>query len=256
MRTIVIVQARFASTRLPGKTMLCLGAGSVLAEVLARCRAIAGVDEVCCAVSDGFGSDILADEAERSGARAVVGSEVDVLARYLAAARATAADVVLRVTSDCPLIDSVLCATVLAERARAEADYCVNNAPPTFPHGLDCEAFTRAALERSAEEARAADDREHVTPYMARQAGFRRSTVVGNDDVYARQRWTLDHPEDYAFLHRVHRRLGGARPPWRVVAEMVACDPALSAINAMRVDAQRYGHAGGSAAAPTTSSGR
>ena len=244
MRTVVIVQARFASTRLPGKTMLCLGSGTVLFEVLDRCRAIPGVDAVCCAVSDGFGADMLAEEAERAGAEAVIGSDADVLDRYLTAARATAADVVLRVTSDCPLIDPELCAEVLAERARRDADHCVNNRPPSYPHGLDCEAFTRAALERAAAEATAAGDREHVTPYMVRTAGFRLAGIVAADPRHARQRWTLDHPEDYAFLHRVHRRLAGSRPAWHVVAEMVAADPALAAINAVRVDPARFAATG------------
>lgn len=240
MRTIVIIQARFASTRLPGKTMLSLGSRSVLAEVVARCRAIAGIDAVCCAISEGFGHDILTEEALRAGALVSIGSDSDVLARYHAAARASAADVILRVTSDCPLIDPVVCAAVLAQRAAQGLDYCANNRPPSFPHGLDCEAFSRAALERNAAAAHTAYDHEHVTPYMAREPGFQRGFLAAEDAVYARQRWTLDYPEDYQFLWHLHRRLNGARPPWRAVAALVAGDPALVALNAARLDQSRF----------------
>ncbi len=97
------------------------------------------------------------------------GDEHDVLGRYLGAARAVDADVILRVTSDCPLIDPRLCAAVIEARADTQADYAANNMPRLFPHGLDCEAFTRAGLEQAASDATEAYDREHVTPWLRRK---------------------------------------------------------------------------------------
>lgn len=86
------------------------------------------------------------------------------LARYLGAAQSVGADAILRVTSDCPLIDPDICAALLALRSKESADYAANNMPPSYPHGLDCEAFTFVALEEAAGEASTREDREHVTP--------------------------------------------------------------------------------------------
>ena len=100
--TAVIVQARMGSTRLPGKVMLDLAGKSVLAHVLERCAAIPGADLVCCATVAGPDGDPVAAEAARCGAEVFRGSEDDVLDRYHRAAKQHHAEIVLRVTSDCP----------------------------------------------------------------------------------------------------------------------------------------------------------
>jgi spore coat polysaccharide biosynthesis protein SpsF (cytidylyltransferase family) len=109
MVAAVIVQARMASTRLPGKVLKPLRDGTVLREVLRRCRAIPGVDIVCCAVPESAANDPVAREAESCDAAVHRGHDTDVLDRYAGAARVLAADTVMRVTSDCPLIDPGLC---------------------------------------------------------------------------------------------------------------------------------------------------
>lgn len=238
-RTVAIIQARFASTRLPGKVMLSLGYSTVLAEVIARCQQVAGVDEVCCAVSDGIAGDIIAAEARKSGASVFVGSDDDVLARYTGAARMAHADVILRVTSDCPLIDPGICSDVIAVRGRFNLDYATNNLPPGFPHGLDCEAFSRDALEHAFEKAVLPVDREHVTPFLRRESGFKRMSLRVPDPRYVQQRWTLDHPEDYVFIYNVFRMLGGERVPWMELARRVQERPDLLGMNASRVDTAR-----------------
>jgi spore coat polysaccharide biosynthesis protein SpsF (cytidylyltransferase family) len=239
MRKVAIVQARFHSSRLPGKTCLRLGDGTVLGEVLARCAMIPGIDAVCCAVADDGLSAPVAAEARRAGAIVFLGSNEDVLDRYLQAARATKADIVLRVTSDCPLIDPELSAEVLARLAESGADYASNNMPPGFPHGLDCEAFTIEALLRADAASRDKGEREHVTPWLRNAAGIRRASLVGPGGGLAEQRWTVDWPEDYLFVHALFERLGGMRPAWREVAELVASEPGLATLNAMRVDRGR-----------------
>jgi len=239
MRKVAIVQARFHSSRLPGKICLRLGEGTVLGEVLTRCAAIEGLDMVCCAVADDGLSEPVAAEARRSGAAVHVGSAEDVLARHVGAARAMDADIVLRVTSDCPLIDAELAGEVIASLVGTGADYAANNMPAGFPHGLDCEAFTREALLRADNASHEKAQREHVTPWLRRAADVRRASVQGPGGELARQRWTLDWPEDYLFLCAVFERLGGRRPPWREVAELVAREPALLALNAGRVEKGR-----------------
>ena len=152
--TAVIVQARMSSTRLPGKVMLELAGRSVLSHVLERCQAIPGTDVVCCATVTGRDGDPIAAEAESCGAAVFRGKEMDVLDRYYRAAQSLKASTILRVTSDCPVIDPQICGRVLDLLHREEADYACNNMPPSWPHGLDCEAFSFAWLERAAREAK------------------------------------------------------------------------------------------------------
>jgi spore coat polysaccharide biosynthesis protein SpsF (cytidylyltransferase family) len=196
------------SSRLPGKVLMEIGGRPALRHVLDRCRAIKGADTVICAVPDEVGSEPLEHVAAECGAVTFRGSETDVLSRYLGAARSVKADVIMRVTSDCPLIDPEICADVLSLRDRSNADYACNNMPRTFPHGLDCEAFTSTALECAAREAAEPGDREHVTPWLRRAGDIRRANLSSGDPELVTHRWTLDYPEDLEFFrvlseHRV-----------------------------------------------------
>ncbi|MGQ0662585.1 MAG: cytidylyltransferase domain-containing protein [Pseudomonadota bacterium] len=248
-RTAVIVQARMASTRLPGKVLLELAGHTALAHVLQRCRAIAGVDAVVCATTEAPDSQAIVAEALQCGALVYRGSECDVLARYYEAARSIGADIVMRVTSDCPLIDPEICGRVLALVEREGTDYACNNMPPMWPHGLDCEAFTFAALERAAAEAKAPEEREHVTPWMRRQPGLRRANLAGPGGALPDCRWTLDYPDDYAFFRAVFGRLPGwpAVPGMGEVLAVLASHPEIAALNAGR-SARSPGPARGEAA--------
>ena len=212
----VIVQARMTSTRLPGKVLMDLGGRSVLAHTLARCAAIPGIDGVCCAVPDGSVHDPVAAEADGSGFTVFRGSEHDVLDRYWRAAKALMADVVMRVTSDCPLIDPEVCGRVLHLVTRGGYDYSCNDMPPTWPHGLDCEAFTFDTLDRAVEEASTPQQREHVTPWMRVDLTVKRANLPGPGGWTAEQRWTLDYPEDLEFLRAVFAEL----KPWPAIPTM------------------------------------
>jgi spore coat polysaccharide biosynthesis protein SpsF len=239
--TAVIVQARFGSTRLPGKVLKPLGKAAALAAVLRRCARIKGVDVVVCAVPDERASDPVAAIAEEVGAVVFRGSELDVLDRYFQAARAVAAERVMRVTSDCPLIDPEICGDVLALLERSGVDYAANNLPPLWPHGLDCEAFPFARLAAAAAQAVAPYDREHVTPWLRRHPELRRANLDGPGGGLERLRWTLDFPEDYAFFQAVWQQLGdrAATAGTVEIIEMLAGHPEISAINRGRIDEQR-----------------
>src|SRR5205085_8958267 len=173
---------------------------TVLEEVLRRCRAIPGTEAVICAIPDQPEDDVLIPLVKRAGCLLVRCSATDVLSRYRQAADEAGSQIVMRVTSDCPLIDPALCGEVLRRRSETGADYACNNMPPSFPHGLDCEAFTVEALRRADAEARGADDREHVTPWLRRASGIARTSIKGPGGRAGEQRWTLDYPEDYEFL--------------------------------------------------------
>lgn len=208
----------------------------VLEHVLQRCRATAGVDVVVCATVEGADGDAVATLVDRLGVAVYHGSECDVLARYRGAAQAAGADVVLRVNSDCPLIDPEICAAVLQLRSEAAADYAANNMPPSWPHGLDCEAFTIDALDEAAAAATAPDDHEHVTPWIRRHRAYHRVNLPGPGGEVVTQRWTLDHPEDLAFLRAIYERLPGrcADRSWRAALAVFEREPQLALINETR----------------------
>ena len=122
----------------------------------------------------------------------------------------------------------------MALRARGQASYASNNAVREWPHGLDCEVFTRAALELAAREASDAYDREHVGPWMRRAAGMPETHLAGPGGAMARHRWTLDYAEDLAFLRALWPHLpAGRRAPWPEVAAILDRHPEIVAINAM-----------------------
>ena len=235
-RTACIVQARVGSTRLPGKVLENLGHATVLEHVLRRCQAIPGVDEVVCATVDGTGGDAVAALAGKLDVAVYRGPERDVLERYHGAAHAAHAEIVMRVTSDCPLIDPEICSAVLNLREDEDADYAANNMPPSWPHGLDCEAFTIDALDEAAATATAPEDHEHVTPWIRRNRLYRRVNLSGPGGELTGQRWTLDYPEDLAFLRAVYERLPGgcAARSWRAAAAIVDHEPQLALINEAR----------------------
>lgn len=241
MSAAVIVQARYGSSRLPGKVLLPLGGRPALAWVIARCARIPGIDRVVCAIPDDRASDAVAAVAQDWGAMVFRGSEDDVLARYDGAARAVGAELVMRVTSDCPLVDPGVAGAVLALLKEAGADYACNNMPPLWPHGLDCEAFRADHLALAARVADRAYDREHVTPWLRRNGDLRRVNLDGPGGGGERHRWTLDWSEDYAFFAALWDAMG-ERAGQASAAEIVAFladRPAIVALNRARVDETR-----------------
>ncbi|MBF0285767.1 MAG: glycosyltransferase family protein [Magnetococcales bacterium] len=243
MTVAVIVQARMGSTRLPGKVLQTLVGETVLRHVLRRCAAIPGVDAVCCAIPETPDSDPVAEEAARCGAVVVRGSELDVLDRYDQAARQLGCDVVMRVTSDCPLIDPQVAGAVLRLLLDHDAGYASNNLPASWPHGLDCEAFRREWLEQAAREARDPFEREHVTPWLKTSPLVRRVNLDGPGGEAQQQRWTLDFPEDLAFFQALFPLLPSppALPGWREVWGVLQHHPEIVALNARRHDSARPG---------------
>ena len=234
VKTVCIIQARMGSTRLPGKVLLQLGSGTVLDHVLRRAQAVPGVSEVCCAIPDTPDCEAISAEAMRAGATIFRGSENDVLDRYYQAARATNADIILRATSDCPLLDPDVCGQVLALRARENADFATNNMPPSWPHGLDCEVVTFAWLERAALRADKKFEREHVMPFVRNHPEARKVNLVCPDERMYHLRWTLDNARDWAFFEALWPRLpdGPSAYGYETPLAVVAAEPSLTAINA------------------------
>ena len=160
------------------------------------------------------------------------GEEQDVLDRYYQAARANAADAVVRITSDCPLIDPELVDETVEVFRDEHADYASNVFPRTYPRGLDTEVFSFDALDRAWREAREAHQREHVTPYLYEHPQiFKLASLSGAAD-YSRYRWTLDTREDLELLRAIYSRFDGRDDfSWQEVLRLMEREPELAELN-------------------------
>lgn len=211
MKRVLVLQARTTSTRLPGKVLMDLGGRPMLArqlERLARCR---HVDEIVVATTVNATDDPVIAVAEAAGVRWFRGSEADVLSRYVGAAREAGADVVIRSTADCPLIDAEIVDRVIETLTdgRAELDYVSNVIRRTYPQGLDVEALWRDTLERVDRMGTSRPAREHVTWFIhsERPELFAIGSVTDADD-HSDLSWTVDTAEDLERVRGIFSLLG------------------------------------------------
>lgn len=235
MKTAAIVQARMGSTRLPGKVLMPLGEKPVLSHVLTRVRRASRVNVICVATTTEPADTAVSELAQSLEAIVFRGSESDVLGRYLGAARMVEADIILRITADCPLIDCSVLDQLLSLRMERNADYASNGLSLDWPHGLDCEVFTRGVLEAAAAATDDPYDREHVTPWIIREHdAVLPCHLRGPGKPVCEQRWVLDYPEDYIFLQQVFSLFSGGESPWAwdQIWRVVQKHPEISAINA------------------------
>jgi spore coat polysaccharide biosynthesis protein SpsF len=233
MKVIAIIQARMGSTRLPGKVLMDLGGITVLAHVLRRtCRATL-IQGAMVATTESVADDAIVRECHRFDVPCFRGSEEDVLDRYYQAAHTCNAEAVVRVTSDCPLIDRELIDKTIRIFLDQRADYASNISPRTYPRGLDTEVFSMPALERAWREAREPSQREHVTPYLyVHPELFRQASTSGHPD-YSQYRWTLDTREDLSLLRAIYARFGNQDGfTWREVIALMEDEPELRELNA------------------------
>lgn len=231
-RTVAIIQARLGSTRLPGKVLLPLLGEPVLTHVVRRVARASSVDAVVVATTTRPEDDAIVDLAAVQAWLVERGSEVDLLDRYLRAARAHDADRVVRITSDCPLVDPAVIDDVVGVLAATGADYASNTLEPrTFPRGLDVEAMTRTALETADLGDHDPDSREHATPYIYRHPErFHLARVPLTVDL-SEHRWTVDTAEDYELVRRIFEALGRDDFGWRDALAVVEANPGWSELN-------------------------
>lgn len=231
MRVVAIVQARMTSTRLPGKVLAPIAGRPMLARVierLERARRLSGVWVACTA---GAADDGVADLARQLGAGVFRGPEEDVLTRFVGAARAAAAEVVVRITADCPLIMPEVVDRVVADLVDhpRSADYAANVLRRTYPRGLDAEALFIDSLLRADRYASTPEEREHVTLAIRRDPRrFARISVEDSDDASS-LRWTVDTALDLEHLNRLYRVAGidSARPGYRDLVALCRSEPDL-----------------------------
>jgi spore coat polysaccharide biosynthesis protein SpsF len=238
MSVAVVVQARMTSTRLPGKVLMDLGGAPVVERMLARLRRLEHADEIVLAVTTNAADDPLVDLARRLDVRWFRGSEEDVLGRYVGAAREVDADLVVRVTSDCPLIDPTETDRVIAALAAHHTthDYANNFRERVLPRGLETEAMFRDALERAGRMATSPGAREHVTPFIHRErADLFEVLHVAPGFEAPGMRWTVDQVQDLEAVRALWEVAGMSENPYMSGAELAVIareHPEIGAINA------------------------
>ena len=251
-RVIAIVQGRMSSSRLPGKILADLAGQPMLQRVFLRTSRAASVTETIFATTTDPSDDPVAEYCDFSGIPFTRGSLYDVLDRYYQTAKQASADVVVRVTADCPVVDPVLIDDVVHTLLDSQYDFVCNRLPPpwhrTYPIGLDVEACTFTVLEKTWKEANEPQHREHAMPYLyegvelspinrqlsegVSSRGFH-IALRNNPTDFGDYRWTVDTPEDLEFMRQVYRRFEGRDDfSWRDVLEVVHNEPQLMQINA------------------------
>lgn len=243
MTTLGIVQARFGSSRLPGKVLQPIGETSMLEKVLRRLSRARSLDALVVATTDTSADDAVAIAAAAVGVPSVRGSEFDVLDRFhQALAHYPDADCVVRVTADCPFIDPEEVDRVVAALRTEGADFAANRLPPpnkrTYPVGLDVEAATRAALDAAWRDASAPHHREHVMPFLYETPERFRTTVLQLDEDLSSFRWTVDTREDLEAARRLDALAGPEPFSWRRVLAVARAHPDIGALNAAQ--SQKY----------------
>jgi spore coat polysaccharide biosynthesis protein SpsF len=220
--TTAIIQARMSSTRLPGKVLLDLAGEPMLARVVERTRQAKRIDRVVVATTIEREDEPIVELCRSRGWSVSRGSRDDVLDRYYQAAVADRADPIVRITSDCPVIDPEIIGCVVS-RLEGGVDYASNiNPRRTFPRGLDVEVFTFAALSTAWREDREPSGREHVTPFLYRHPErFRIALVESDRPETAGHRWSVDTPEDYELMRRIAEHFGNHEFGWLDVLELL-----------------------------------
>ncbi len=204
MRIVALVQARMGSSRLPHKVMKPIQGIPMIELLLRRLSEARELNDIVVATSVEPANKALVEHVTGKGYKVFEGSEHDVLDRFYKAAIRAKADIIVRITADCPLIDPVLVDQQVREfLKRGDLDYMANALPPSYPDGLDTEVFTFKALENAALNATKPLDREHVTPYIYRSGNFRIANLPYHED-HSHERWTVDQQEDFEVIDNIY----------------------------------------------------
>lgn len=202
-----IIQARMGSTRLPGKVLMKISKYPMLWHVISRVQQASILDHVVVATSEAEADEPVVTLCREIETACFRGSEDDVLDRFYQTAHAIDADIIVRVTADCPLLDpNVLEKTVELFQA-SPCDYASNTIDRTFPDGLDVEVFSFTALAQAWGEAQLMSEREHVTSYIWKNPELFNIQQYTQDQSLSHLRWTVDEPEDMEFVRCVYKHL-------------------------------------------------
>ncbi|MCS6930348.1 MAG: glycosyltransferase family protein [Saprospiraceae bacterium] len=246
-RIVTVVQARMGSTRLPGKVMLDLVGQPLLLRMIERVQAAQKVETIVVATTVEASDDPIEALCIQNGLRCYRGSVEDLLDRHYQAGRLWNADAVAKIPSDCPLIDPAVIDRVFEYFLQNDYDYVSNLHPATYPDGNDVEVMKMSALEVAWKEARRPFEREHTTPFLWENPN---RFSIGNVrwetglDYSMTHRWTIDYPEDYAFIRAVYEELYPKNPRFTLqdILDLTERRPDIFALNCRYAGVNWYRH--------------
>lgn len=250
MKTLVVIQARTGSTRLPNKVMMPLAGRPLLERMVERVRMASLPSDVIVATTLEPTDDPIRSLCDEIDVNCFNGHATDLLDRHYKAALLERADVVVKIPSDCPLIDPAVIDRVIGFylENRRSLDYVSNLHPATWPDGQDVEVIPTDTLETAWRHGRKSFEREHTTPFIwERPERFRIGNVEWETgrNLSMTHRWTIDYPEDYTFLCRVFDELWSPRNPAFGIEEVLRfldANPDVASINANYAGVNWYRH--------------
>lgn len=236
-RVEIFIQARTGSTRLPGKVLKEVAGKSLLEHLILRMKRIKDANAICILTTTSLADDAIVRIADKCNVASFRGPEEDVLTRYFQAALRRSAEGIVRITSDCPLLDPVVVDDVIrAYRAEyVDYDYFSNTLERTYPRGMDVELFSMQALENAHVLAETDSEREHVTPVMYRNPTlFKCRNIVSPKPYPTDLRLTVDTEEDFQLISHIFEMLYPSKPDFTLddVVDLLEQHPHLKKINA------------------------
>lgn len=235
MKVVAITQARSGSTRLPNKVLKQINGKSLLEIHVDRIKQSKLVSDIFIATTTAKNDNQIEELAKKLNVNYYRGSENDVLDRFYQTIKDVKPDLIVRLTSDCPLIDPVLIDEVVQKAIDLKLDYYANVMEESFPDGQDIEVFTFNALEKAWKETYLKSDREHVTPYIRNNSSYKGGTLFTSDNYsinrnYNQVRLTVDEPADFEVIEKIIAKLG-LNASWKTYADYYLDNSQIKALN-------------------------
>jgi spore coat polysaccharide biosynthesis protein SpsF len=235
-KIVTVIQARLGSSRLPGKVMMEILGKPLLLRMVERVRRAALAGTIVIATTTEPSDDIIEQLCKTEGLLCYRGSRDDLLDRHYQAGKLYGADAVVKIPSDCPLIDPAVIDKVLQYYLDHDFDFVSNLHPATYPDGNDVEVMSMHTIEKAWHEAARPMEREHTTPYIWEHPEL---FTIGNvvwetgQDCSMSDRWTIDYPEDFAFIKAIYEQLYSLNPAFGLadILHLTRQNPAIFAIN-------------------------
>lgn len=235
-KIVAIIQARMTSSRLPGKVLIDIAGFPMLYHVIKRVSSALMVDQIVVATTDDPTDDPIEEFCKSKNVSCFRGHPFDVLDRYYQAASKFQADIIVRITADCPIMDPLLIDSLIQSYLETEVDFAANRLPPpwkrTYPIGLDIEIVHFKALEKAWREAETQFEREHVMPYFYDQPGRFKILLAHHEPDYGEKRWTVDTPQDLELINLIFQNFSPRIDfSWLEIIDLTKSNPDLEKIN-------------------------
>ena len=231
MKPVVIIQVRMGSTRLPGKVLKKLNGITVLESLLNQLNYSKLLNDKIIATTSNLEDDVIVNFCKSKEIKCFRGSQDDVLDRYYNCAKKFSINTILRITSDCPLMDPQVVDNVIDFYLKNSYDYVNNFHKRTYPYGNDVEIFSLKVLEKVWEKATKPSEREHVTPYIYNNPDEFSIGWIENKENLSEFHWTIDRKEDLIFVQNIFKKISKRPMFMKDIIDVIKDDPSLLEIN-------------------------